>query len=222
MKLNKNKYGPNLELLTELEKETLKNLTYLLNSLDLGSSVLVNYYALRLQGYDVEPWDKNSEIDVVVDRDNLPWKTKGEKIREVIPPRDSGYFKQWQEFILKYQSNFPLHFIPEPHDKVIKLDYSEHKFSSWQILRICKPITNVLGFKEALDAYCKKVDEYKQRIFDEKEIERWERKIRNVKSAAERKEDRDLINACKECNDQLRVLYRKIKKQQLYKHCLFL
>lgn len=212
MKSKKNESYPNLELLTELEKKALNNLTYLLNSLDLGSSVLVNYYSLRLHGYDIEPWDEYPRIDVVVDRDNLPWETKGEKIREIIPPQNSIYFKQWEEFALKYSLKFPLKLTPEPHDKVIRLDYSEHKFPSGYILKICKPITNILGFKKAVDVYCKKADEYKQRIFDEKEIERWERKIRNVKYAAERKEDRKLINACEECNGQLRVLYKKIKK----------
>jgi hypothetical protein len=195
-----------LELLSEEQVNALKRVASLLQYMELQDGVLVNYYSFLLHGYNVEPWDAVPHIDVVVVTEHLPWVTKGEKVREVIPPKDTRYFGAWKEYVATHQRKYPLHLIPEPLDIVETLGV-EYTFPTGERLVVCKPVENVKGFKKAIDNYSKRVLDLRQAQFDPIEINRWERKINSIRAAVG-KNDEDLLSACDISLRALGKLYR--------------
>lgn len=196
------------DLLSEKEVKAVEELASLIAPWGIEDhSVLVNYYALRLLGYEVEKYDERPHIDLVVDRDKLGWHP-GE-MREIIPPKNSPYFEQWSNYIDFLSSiGLSLHMIPLPSQELTGLG-DKFTLPDSQMIRVSSPYQNVAGFMKDLIRYKK----LPRGAFDQGEIDRWKKKILYIKRAGEKVSDEKLLGACDDCNkilDELAKLQARI------------
>lgn len=147
---------------------------------------VIGEWALILQGWDVP--ERKSILDVYVDRDKLPWPSKGE--RQAIPPKDSTEFKDWVDFTEK--TGFGLDIAPLPYGPFKREDIKQgsvvYKLSENRNIRIHTPLAEIsahqLMFREFTE-----VDVGKENI------ERWWKYVRDIKKAARERDDKEVMNA---------------------------
>lgn len=187
--------NPPESLLSENEAEAIKKLASLMNSWGMKNDyVLVNYYALRLLGYDVEKWDERPHIDVVINKNKLGWHP-GE-VREVIPPKNSSYFGPWADYIDYLSSvDLSLHMIPIPSGELKGLGESLTLPDS-QVIKASTPYQNIVGFMKDIERY----KELAPGNFEQVEIERWKKKVMNIRIALQKMSDEKTIKACEDCD----------------------
>lgn len=177
----------------------LRGLSNLLYDLELEDSILVDYFAFRLRGYDVV-WDR-IDVNLVVDKDRLTWEPRDMNPREISLLGHPKY-PLYERFVLEY--GYPLHLIPETSSNMEGL-YDQFIFSTGERLNVVKPVRNIEGFAHLIRQYC----ELAPTSFSPEAVQRWTSNIRNVKSSAEKMHDYDLVKACVNCEKQLELLYSR-------------
>lgn len=190
----KSKISVDVEHLSPREASMLEDLAKLLRDLGLEHGIVVDYYAYRMRGYGLK-WQGAEWVNVVVDKDKLPWEPRAPSIREVSLVSHPNYATH-ERFREKYRISLRL--IPESGANIEGLG-DEFTFPSGERLNIARPVRNVQGFTNLVRQYCN----LPQNSIELAAVERWTANIESLNSAAERQRDSTLVEACGECIKEL-------------------
>lgn len=174
-------------------ERALEKLEELLRGWGLSTDdwVFTGEYAWRLQDYKFKP--RKGHLDVLVDREKLPWKIE-ESDATAIPPKDSREVKQLKEFIKK--TKFGPHFLPLPIGKV-----------KWQTIERMVRQSQLYALPNRRKIRIHKVSELvKDRAYillgigiqtwDKPKIKRWLEDFNRFKRFAKKKNDEKTIKIC--------------------------
>jgi hypothetical protein len=143
--------------------------------------VLVDAYALRLQGYDVK---KGGHINTLVDSSTIPWPV--ENPHEAFPPRGSVYFEEYRRFV---EAESPLHMIPYSPDQLDELPTIRYYLPNRNPIRVGKP-------SESTSLFAAEIKQYSIQDIGGEKIRDWLDKIEHWRVVAEGCDDHVFAESC--------------------------
>jgi phosphoenolpyruvate synthase/pyruvate phosphate dikinase len=128
--------------------KVLTDLEELLSSwgIDVKDWILVSQYAYKLLGYDVK--FRKGHFNILVRSRKIPWKVK-EGI-EVCPPRNSGFWEDFNDFIKKTKFDFDINLATDAEFKKKKGKYVNYILSDKKIIHVQKPTGAIKEYEKLL------------------------------------------------------------------------
>jgi len=160
--------------------------------------VLVDEFAYVLQGYEVKANEVESgHIDVYVNPDVLPWKDKGE--RSIIPPKDSIYMNGWVDFM--QETGYSLDML-RATPAIFQIPTVNFTLPNGSEIKLMRAFEMTEAFVQQTLMHYSLEDVGKEKIIE------WINKLKIIKSAAEKKNDKKLAEFC-----SIKLTETKIKWQ---------
>lgn len=183
------------EALEELYSLLVMNWTLATNNF-----VIVDEYAYVLQGYDVQgPEVETGHIDVYVDPSRFPWPDKGE--RSIIPPKDSSYMDQWENFM--EETGYGLDLL-RASPEILVVPVVEHVLPSGNMVRLMRAFEMTNLFVQQT------IMRYSLEDVGEEKVREWMGKLSLIRDAAIKRADEKLVELCKIKLEESRIKWKQI------------
>jgi hypothetical protein len=148
--------------------------------------ILVDEFAYIINGYNVTASEvASNHLDLYINAKSVPWEDKGE--RSVIPPVNSTYFGQYENFMKK--TGFGLDLL-SAEEGILQIPSINYHLSNKKFIKVMKAFEMTEAFVKQTIMHYSLEDVGKEKIVE------WISKLGVIGNAAERKGDKKLVSFC--------------------------